>query len=141
MIDINYTLIVQMVNFLTLMVILHFMLYRPMKRLFDEREARVNGALAEAESIRGKADATLKGYEDAIKAAKADGHSLFTSLCREGGNEQRRDMEEATEKARKDMEAMVARIAEESAGTREALSREMAVISGTIASKLMGRPV
>lgn len=141
MIDINYTLVVQMVNFLTLMVILHFMLYRPMKRLFDEREARVNGALAEAESIRGKADATLKGYEDSIKTAKAEGHNLFTSLCREGGNEHRREVDEAVDKSRKEMEATVAQIAEESTRAREALNREMGMISGSIASKLMGRPV
>ena len=41
MININYTLLIQLANFLILMVILNFLLFRPILRVLDERERLV----------------------------------------------------------------------------------------------------
>lgn len=141
MIDINYTLVVQMVNFLAIMVVLHFFLYRPMKKLFEEREQRINTALAEAESIRNKADDLLKDYDDALRHAKVEAHNMFALLSLEGSEEQKRAEENAREKAGAAMESAVAQISAESAKAREILRGEVNVISGGIVAKLLGRSI
>lgn len=141
MIDINITLVVQMINFLVLMVILHFFLYKPMKRLFDERQQRVNAALAEARSIKGRADGLLSGYDEALKHAKVEAHNMFALISLEGSEEQKRSEENARAKAAAAMESAVAQVAADSARAREILRGEVNTISGGIVSKLLGRSI
>ena len=141
MIDLNYTLIVQMVNFLAIMIVLHFFLYRPMKRLFEERERRINTALAEAESIRGKADGLVKDYDDALRHAKVEAHNILALLSLEGSQDQKQSEENARAKASAAMESAVAQITTDSAKAREILRGEINVISGGIVAKLLGRSI
>lgn len=141
MIDINITLVVQMINFLVLMVILHFFLYKPMKRLFDERESRIKGALAEAQSIKGRADGLLSGYDEALKHAKVEAHNIFALLSLEGSQEQKRAEENARVKATATMESAVAQVSADTAKAREILRNEVSKISGGIVSKLLGRSI
>ncbi|MDH4099124.1 MAG: ATP synthase F0 subunit B [Nitrospirota bacterium] len=141
MIDIDYTLLVQMVNFLAIMVVLHFFLYRPMKKLFEERERRINTALAEAESIKKQANGLLTDYDEALKHAKVEAHNMFALLSLEGSQEQKMAEEGARAKASAAMDSAVAQIGTESAKAREILRGEVNAISGGIVAKLLGRSI
>jgi F-type H+-transporting ATPase subunit b len=50
-VELNVTLIVQLVVFLTVMLWLSFVLFRPMLRLLEEREKRIEGTRREAERL------------------------------------------------------------------------------------------
>ena len=53
MIDINATLVAQMLNFLILVVILRLVAYKPIVRMLKEREDRIAGSIKKADDDRG----------------------------------------------------------------------------------------
>ncbi len=51
MIDLNYTMLIQMVNFLVLIFILNLLLYKPITKIIDERNKKIEDSKSEVESL------------------------------------------------------------------------------------------
>ncbi|APS00943.1 ATP synthase F0 subunit B [Pajaroellobacter abortibovis] len=70
-IDLDLTFLGQMVLFLLLSAILDPLLFKPMLRLFEEREKQTEGAKKEARDLDEKAAAKIWHYEQAMQATRA----------------------------------------------------------------------
>jgi F-type H+-transporting ATPase subunit b len=70
MIDFNYTILLQFANFLVLLILLNFLLFKPVLKALGKREKTI-GSFFEKAQVAGEEVKTLeKSYEDSMKEKK-----------------------------------------------------------------------
>jgi len=141
LIDIDATLFVLLGLFLLLYVFLRVALFRPVLRVFDEREKRIEGAKAEAREMQEKATTALFQYEAFLKEARAQGAQDREALRVEGQKLAR----EIVDVVRKETSAELAKgkavLQAELATAQASIDREAAALAQQAATRLLGRPV
>lgn len=141
MIELNFTVLIQFLNFVLLLFLLNRLLYRPILRRMDERMAKIRGNLDAASSDREAARRLLSGYEAAIAKAKREGVNALFEAQREAGEETRRMVERHREEAALLIEEARRRIEEQGALAGEALTREARNLAALITQQLAGRTI
>jgi F-type H+-transporting ATPase subunit b len=130
-----------LVTFLLLMAFLDRVLFRPMLRLLEEREARTHGAVEEAKALEAEAAAAITAYETRIAAARDEAAAATASVRKRAADEERAVLDRAREEANRrvgQIERDVAAAADRAGRDLAAQAREMARV---IAEKVLGRPV
>lgn len=94
-------IVTQMFNFLILLVILRFLLYKPLLKVMQDREKRIDDGLENAE----RADQMLAESEqtrmETIKAAKVESHTILDSARKSGEEAKTGIIQEAESEAAK----------------------------------------
>lgn len=141
MINVNFTLLVQLANFLILLVVLNFLLFRPILKVLDDREKLVRESAELKERLGTLAQENIQEYESKLHTAKQEsmamrsGHrSEAMALFREAVQNTKIENVGELDKAR-------AALAAEAESSRKVLKAEAEGLAGRIASKLMGRAV
>ncbi|MDY7000992.1 MAG: ATP synthase F0 subunit B, partial [Thermodesulfobacteriota bacterium] len=73
MIDLDVTFFYQFVNFIIILIVLNFLLVRPIRDIIKKRNDILAGYVSEAEKFTAEADEKLKNYNAALDEAKAAG--------------------------------------------------------------------
>ena len=137
MLNIEWWFFVQLANFLLLLVLLNYILFRPVLNIFKERDDQTKGSLdsaktmdSERESLSGRIDSRLAETKDSAK-------KIFEELSKEGLAVQKQSMESATNqaveinrKAREDLEA-------DAKNVRDSLRKEVEGFSKKIVEKMV----
>jgi F-type H+-transporting ATPase subunit b len=135
------TLIVLMIGFVILIAPLNAMIFRPLFRVLDEREAKIAGATEEAGHLVTRATELTEDYRGAIREARE---------VAEGARKQQLESARAehasiTGDARTESEGEISRAREEievglveARATLEATSRDLAKVA---AERILGRPL
>ena len=76
MLDINITLLIQLVNFIVTLVVLDFLLIKPIRGIIRKRRELAGGMLSDAESFTTEAARKLEDYEAALAKAREEASSL-----------------------------------------------------------------
>jgi F-type H+-transporting ATPase subunit b len=76
MIELNFTLIIQLIIVLSLMVILTQILFKPFLRVLQERRNRIEGAEKKAKDLQQQAEELIERYREAIAAGQAQGAGI-----------------------------------------------------------------
>jgi F-type H+-transporting ATPase subunit b len=111
--EINATIIVQLAVILTLMLWLSKVLFKPLLRLFDEREARISGARAEAKALEEQGLDKAHYIDERMKRAQKDARDILSGLRAEGVAYQRQLTDKARAEAREKIEEAKKRIQNE----------------------------
>jgi F-type H+-transporting ATPase subunit b len=140
-IDFDRTVIAQMLLFSMLILVLAPTLFRPLLRLFEEREKRTDGARAEARQMQEKAVDLLARYEDQLgrvqQAVAAEREKLRNETLRLEAkilDEARQATTAIVEQGRQDLNREAAKIRAELQVKNRQISRE-------IATSVLGREV
>ncbi len=141
MIDINQTLILQIIGFFLLLYILNKLLYRPLQDILEERERRISGTLGEASDIEEEVRKGLIEYERRIKEAASLGHEERNRLRQEGLKKEQEILEQARAKASKELERVKKDIEKGKEQALGELRNEAKAMSKNIAEKILGRTV
>lgn len=72
MLDINITLLIQLVNFLVTLAVLDFLLIKPIRGIIRKRRDLATGMLSEAEQFTSEAAEKLENYEAALAKAREE---------------------------------------------------------------------
>lgn len=104
MIEINATIIAQILNFLILVVILRAVAYKPVARLLQQRSDKIKGDLNKAEADRKAAEQTLADY----KVQLADAHKKAQDIVDKANITARQEHDAAVAETRKEIERMKA---------------------------------
>jgi F-type H+-transporting ATPase subunit b len=137
MLEFNQWFFVLLANFLVLLFVLNAILFKPLAKVFKEREAATAGALDEAKSLAVKKEDAVTKMNAEIMSAKNKAKETFDSL-REVGVARQKEMlskaeaeaVEMIEKARKELQA-------EAEKARTALKADIEKFSEEIVSKLV----
>jgi F-type H+-transporting ATPase subunit b len=137
MLEFNQWFFVLLINFIALFFILSAILFKPLAKVFKEREAATTGALADAKSLNAKKEESITKMNAELLAAKNNAKQAFDSLREEGIVKQKEMLSkteseavEIIEKARKEIQA-------EAQKARAALRADIEKFSEEIASKLV----
>ena len=76
MVNINTTMLWQLVNFFVLLFLLRKFLYSPIKEMLDKRAAQINGDLDDAEARREEAEELKAEYEQKLKNARSEAQKI-----------------------------------------------------------------
>ncbi|MDR1164501.1 MAG: hypothetical protein LBO66_01265 [Deltaproteobacteria bacterium] len=137
----DWTLIVQLFNFLVLMVILNAFLYKPILKILKERESKFEGLKEEAQGFK---DSLADGEKEKT-ASRArmlqEGVAAQSALKSDGQAQEKALLAEAQSVAAQKIEEARARTRAESAAAQAELSGQAAALAREIASKLLGREI
>lgn len=137
----DWTLLLQIANFIVLILILNAVLYKPIRNILIERQKtikRFEGDIGSLQTTAAESDATFKS---GIGEAKAKGFRDKEALKEAAQEEEKRLINEINEKAQADLAAVRAQIAKEAESARDKLQAEAGAFSAAIAEKILGRSV
>ncbi len=141
MIDLNFTIIIQLAVVLSLMVILSQVAFKPFLTLLEARRERIEGAEARTREIEQRAEKLIEQYREALSAAQAQGATIREELRRESLAKEMEILQKAMEEATQIIKEMKIKIAEETGLARAQLRLQAQNLSREIAARILGRPL
>ncbi len=141
MISVDYTLFIQMANFIALIFILNAILYKPIRKILIERKKKIQGYKEGIEGLQRDASETDETFQAKISEARQQGVQEKEALKQTGQEEEKRLIDEINQKAQAELEAVRAQIAKDAEDARRGLEKEIKVFSAAIAEKILGRAV
>jgi len=141
MIDINYTLLVQIVNFVVLLIALNFILFKPIRQIMQEREQGISSNLGDAKTAQDRMQAILENYNTSLAEAKQKAVATYGAIYQQGLDAQRDMISVERAKASEMLDKARAEIVTASTAARTDLKKEADRLSQDITSKLLGRAV
>jgi F-type H+-transporting ATPase subunit b len=137
LISFDKSLIVQGINFLLLLIILHRILYKPLVAKMQERTGAIQKALEEAQHARAEAARQQEENATRLRSAYQEAASIREQALKEAAEEQRKLVEAAQGEARRLVESARAQTDADIRRAREELRREVATLAVAVAEKLM----
>jgi len=141
MIDINYTLLIQLANFIVLLLALNFILFRPFRQIMQERQQGVSGAFSDAKAAQDRMQALLEQYNASLAEAKQKSTTTYNTIYQQGLDAQRDRISAERAKAGELLDKARAEISAASNTARADLKKEAERLSKDITTKLLGRAV
>jgi F-type H+-transporting ATPase subunit b len=137
LISLDKSLIIQMLNFLVLLAILHRLLYRPLLARMQERSEAIKKSLEAAEAARAAAAKQQEENAERLRAAYAEAQSIRAAALKEAADEQRKLVDAARREAQQLVESAKAQTEADIRRAREELRREVSEIAIAVAEKLI----
>lgn len=76
MVDLNWTLVAQVLNFLILFALLKIFAFKPFMKMLDERREKIEGSIKSAEQDRNEAQALLEDYKKQLAQARLEAQAI-----------------------------------------------------------------
>lgn len=138
-INLNITLLVQIVNFLILIVLLQRFLYKPLTQFLATRADGIKRSLEEAKAAREAAAKAQQEYEARIAATRREAAALRESAVREVEEERQRLLKVSRDEAARLLTEAKAQIEQEVKRAKAELRAEVVGLSLGVAERLIGR--
>jgi len=141
MIDINSSLLLQLINFVFLFIVLHFILFKPIRGVMQEREQGIGSALSDAKIAQERMRGLLEQYNTLLAEAKQKATNAYGIRYQQGLDAQRDMISAERAKAGEMLDKARAEVSAASAAARGELKKEAERLSQDITAKLLGRSV
>ncbi len=140
-VDLDLTLVGQMVLFVVLMLVLKPLLFDPMLKLFEEREKRIDGAKLEARKIDQQSTGALTKYESAMAKARGEANAERDKLRAEGTKIENEILSRVRAESAKTLEEGRKRMSADRLSIEESIGREVKSLARDLAGTTLGREV
>ncbi|MEA2039167.1 MAG: ATP synthase F0 subunit B [Thermodesulfobacteriota bacterium] len=141
MLEINYTVIIQIANFLLLLFFMNIILYKPIRGIITHRNDKANSLQQMIQDFGNRSAQSERDIEESIVQARKEGYGEKEGCKVEGVEKENAILQDASSSveekikfARKDLEIKMAEI-------RKELHGEVAGFSRQLAEKILGRSV
>ncbi len=141
MVDINTSLLIQLINFIVLLVALHFILFRPVLAIMRERQQTIGGAFSDAKTAQEKMNSLLEQYNASLADAKQKATVAYNTLYQQGLDAQRDMISAERAKASELLDKARVEISSASTAAKTDLKTETEKLAQEISAKLLGRAV
>ena len=139
LINVDKSLIVQIVNFALLLFVLHRVLYKPFLAKMGERTEAIRKSLDEAQAARAEAARQQEENATRLRTAHQEAAAIREQALREAAEVSRKQIEQAQVQAKKLVDDARAQMDAEVRRAREDLRREVAELATSVAEKLVRR--
>jgi F-type H+-transporting ATPase subunit b len=137
LIEVNRSLVIQLVNFLILLAVLYKLLYRPLLATLESRTSAISGQLAEAQAAREEARRQLLELEERVRAAQAEAQAVRERAVREAAETRERLTAEARQEATRLLQTAHDQVAQEVRRARADLRAEVGGLATQVAERLI----
>lgn len=139
LIEPNWTLLVQIINFVVLLGILYAVAYKPLLKALQARSSAIQQQLAEAQAARDAAQRQLAEFEARLAAAHAEAQTMRERALREAAELKDRLATEARAEATRLVAAARAEIEQSVRRARTELRAQVGALAVEIAERVVQR--
>lgn len=139
MINLDLTFIIQLVNFLVLVLILNVFLFKPIRRVLADRATELNGARERAAEVDRDVQEKVALYEARMREAKTAASGERDALKKVAQAEESAVLEKARKEAADTLATIKEKVAKEAADAKELLREQARGLSLEICEKVLGR--
>ncbi len=141
MIEINVTLLIQMANFLIFLVLMNFVLYRPIRRIVAERQKLMAEKQEGVDRLENDALSALKQYEQKIQDSRRSGIQKIQEIKASAYDEEKDLLRKISEEAAGQLQKMRSQIHKDIGVARDELLEQVKLFSVQLAQKILGRSI
>jgi len=138
-ISLNWTLLLQFINFIVLLYLMNRILFQPLRAVMEKRREKIEGSYAHARELQAEIDDKMNRYQQQLAEAKKlanDERAQFRMLA---GEEESKMIATAQSNASVRMDQIREQVGQESARANQTLKKESASLAQQIATKILGR--
>ena len=139
MLDINATLLVQIVNFIVLLAVLKKFAWGPLLKTMHERSAKIEKNILDADADRAKAAELKKEYEVQLSQARLRAQEITDAAAARADQETHEQKEAAKLEIEQMKESARAHLELEREEAAKEMKGQMVTMALAAAAKLMGR--
>ena len=139
MVSLDYSLGIQIVNFLLLIFILNVLLYKPILGMIDKRKKQFEDSEAEIKRLQETVEQKMAAYEEKLRQAKAAAVEQKNEIIRQGADEAKTVIDAVRAEIPGMMEQFHARMDGEIGAAKKILTDHSQQLSVEIAEKILGR--
>ena len=141
MLKINYTLFIQIANFLLLLFIMNILLYRPIRKILGRRTEEMDSFQKMIEDFQNNSTRDEKELEENMAGARKEGYKEKESHKNEGLEEEKEMLQDATSLAGEKINKAKEETGHKIMDAHQSLESDMEIFSRELAEKVMGRSV
>jgi F-type H+-transporting ATPase subunit b len=139
MIDIDWTLYAQIINFLLLVFLLNVVLFRPIRNALKERQAKLLAQEAEINVLTDQGRSLEDEIKEELAAARRDGAGARETLKQEGAQAEVTLLEEVKRQVELEWATVEKKIKADMAKARKSLQTQTQSFAQALATKILGR--
>jgi F-type H+-transporting ATPase subunit b len=137
----DWTLWVQMANFLIIVWALNIILYKPIRNILIQRKEKITNLEQNTEMLNKEANEKDNAFDSGIKDARAKGLNAKNVLLKEAADKEKEVIEKINQKAQENLAEVREKIAKDVEIVRASLQKEIDKFAGVIGEKILGRAV
>ena len=141
MIEINLTIVIQVLQFLILIFILNRLLFKPISQVMTERKAKINAWEEKTQNLQESARVKLETYENQLREERARAQAGQEQLTIELKEKEEESLRAVSEEAAQLVDSTQKALAEETERLRLELRQQAVGLSQILAEKVLGRKV
>jgi F-type H+-transporting ATPase subunit b len=141
MIELNWTILIQMVNFLILIFVLNKVLYKPVLKVLEERDEKIYGGQQKIKDLEEETRQMLKHYTEKIYKGRIDALEAKNVAKKEAVSKTNDIINEARAKAEEITQQVRSEIVQEVGKAKKEIESDLASIAASIAQRVLGREV
>ena len=141
MIEINLTIVIQVLQFLILIFILNRLLFKPISQVMTERKAKINAWEEKTQNLQESARVKLETYENQLREERAQAQERQEQLTKELKKKEEENLRTVSEEAAGLVASAQRVIVEETERLRLELRHQAVELSQILAEKVLGRKV
>jgi F-type H+-transporting ATPase subunit b len=139
MIDIDWTLYAQIINFLLLVFLLNVVLFRPIRKALRDRQAKLLAQETEINVLTDKGRSLEDEIKEELAAARRAGAGARETLKQEGAQAEATLLEEVKRQAELEWATVEKKIKADMAKARASLQTQAQSFAQLLATKILGR--
>jgi F-type H+-transporting ATPase subunit b len=137
----DWTLLIQIANFLILIWVLNLILFRPIRNVLIRRREKINGLEDTIEISRRDVQEKEEAFAAGIREARMKGLAKKEGLMAEAADEEKKILAKINEKAQADLADVREKLAGEKESARSELMQKIDDFAETIGQKILGRTI
>ena len=139
MIDIDWTLFAQIINFLLLVFLLNVVLFRPIRNAIKDRQAKLLAQEAEFNLLMDQGRSLEDEIKEKLAAARREGAGARETLKQEGAQAEASLLEEVKHQVEVEWATVEKKIKADMAKARTSLHKQAQTFAQLLATKILGR--
>lgn len=139
MINFDYTIFIQFGNFILLLILLNFFLFRPILGILKKRKNALNALTTRVEQLRGEAVALGKTYDESAKEKRRPILEGRESALKEAHANSMKIIEEARNKLTVELERIKGTVRKEADEALKSLTEKTGQLAAEVVAKVMKR--
>ena len=139
MLDFNYTILIQFGNFIILLILLNFLLFKPVLKALNRRRMFIQSLADKAQEETRQAAEAEKSYEEAARDRRKPILDQREATMKEAQAASMKTIEEARRELTTELDQIKERVKTESDATLQRLSGETDRLSQDVVARILGR--
>jgi len=135
----DWSVVIQIVNFLLILWLLNLILYRPIRSIVRQRKEKVEGLELSIETYNEDAQEKDAAFAEGIKEARTKGLNEKEALLQAAADEEKEIVAKVNARAQAELADIREKISQEAQTAKAALQTQVDEFAGAICQKILGR--